>query len=98
VRKILEVLRGIGEVLCDGSVIAKLNYKLAAYQDTLEQSVPGQQKIEGYVFPTSFNEGCMLMQKRDGLTLILEDGRRLDFFLANAKGRIGTKGGLYKTE
>ena len=97
----IERASGTGSVTRkDGTPLGEVNYDLRVYQRIMDvgtkdgpESVSGLISIEGQVEGL---DSFALMSEGAMLTLRLEDGRELEFFFKDIKGRIAAGGGLHK--
>jgi hypothetical protein len=93
--ELVKTLTGKGEVSEDGMKICNARYKLRIYQEFIiterKEKVEGNQETKGTI------SGCDLdlLLGKEKLTLHLNDGTRLDFFVKNNRGGICATGGLY---
>jgi len=90
--KLIESPRGKGEVLDQGTRIAKVNYILEVLQDVIEaETFSGVKEEEGLMYAKgsiTVLDGANLLMYRDKLSLRLQDGRQIDFFIQSfAVGR-----------
>jgi len=80
-------------------LIGRVYYRLAVYQQFSEvegEPVPAHLEVEGRITPVDVFDVGSLHRNENELTLQLADGRRLDFLIASAEGRIRSTGrGLY---
>jgi hypothetical protein len=93
--ELVKTLTGKGEVSEDGTKICNARYKLRIYQEFIiterKEKVEGNQETKGTI------SGCDLdlLLGKEKLTLHLNDGTHLDFFVKNNQGVICATGGLY---
>lgn len=93
-----EELEGVGEVRrADGKSVGMARYSLLVHRE-MHPAGPGEPEIPGLRDVSGKVEGLdnfgLMDEKR--LTLELEDGRRLDFFIADLEGCVAPTGrGLY---
>jgi len=101
-RSILENVKGMGAVYHGEEFIRELGYDITVWQEWLHSSgaapIEGLQEITGLVFDINSPIGVADLVDGRVLTLHLEDGRRLDFFIRNSDGEIANSGpdGLYE--
>ena len=87
-QRVVEELRGVGTVMSGEEKIAEVTYYLQETQEFIivrsqsaTEHLPGIKDTRGSLSVTS---GGKIPFRRDPLTLILEDGRRLDFILTHS--------------
>ncbi len=98
-RKVVERLSGAGTVYReDGDLLGNAQYDLRVYQEFKDvgtkdgpELLPGLKDIEGHVTGL---DNFALTNEGAKLTLRLEDGRSLRFYVTDLDGRIGASGGL----
>ena len=85
---------GVGMVSrANGTAVRPMEYSLTVYQRFHEGGIPGLFRIEGCV-RVELHEGLSLVG--DELTLALEDGRALDFFLKDSGRSIANRSNRFK--
>src|SRR5687768_14343870 len=95
-RQLIEQPAGVGLVSrSDGAPVRPMRYSLSVYQDVYEDGMRGVFNIEGRVGVDAV-EGISLAHEGAELTLALDDGRVLDFFLTNSDGRIANRSNRFK--
>lgn len=86
---VIEQCSGVGRIYDEnGQHIGESRYDLQVLQEVHDSptgDVPGLKRIEGTVE--------VIADIGRALTIHLEDGRRLDFFIADVSGRIAHRGG-----
>ncbi|HEX8247663.1 MAG TPA: hypothetical protein VF599_05810 [Pyrinomonadaceae bacterium] len=95
--KLKETLNGNGEVFDNETNLGKISYKLNVYQEihtVNNQEVEGLKSIMGNIT----SEDAMRLFHKDELTLVLEDGRCIKFFVRNSNGEIRCSGGFFQKE
>jgi hypothetical protein len=95
-RRILESLRGVGEVYAGQVLLREAPYALSVWVE--DDSSPAHHSqatanIDGHIDITGIAEAVVLAGPGE-LTLRLQDGRRLQFVLAGTGGAIIGRGGL----
>ncbi len=96
-RKVIERLTGAGKVYREnGDLLGDAQYDLRVIQEFKDvgtkdgpELLPGLKDVVGHV--TGLDNLVLIGAE---LTLHLEDGRRLRFFVTDQDGRIGASGGL----
>jgi hypothetical protein len=88
----IEKLRGLGLVRrSDELVLHGIGYDITIRRDGRAQghdpAMSGDQRVEGRV-EMHATDLFTLMDSETPLSLVLEDGRTLNFFVTNSKGRI----------
>jgi hypothetical protein len=93
--ELVKTLTGKGEVYEDGTKICNASYKLRIRQEFI--ITERKEKVEGHQETKGTISGCdiYLLLEKEKLTLHLNDGKRLDFFVKNERGVIYATGGLY---
>ncbi len=95
----LETPTGTGEVYGDGKLLFRVKYSLRATQEILHidgsSTVEGVRSVSGQLSPPEDDPYAFLVREEDNLTLYLEDGRKLDFFIIDSGGAIAPKSGFY---
>lgn len=88
-----------GAVFKGSVLLGRVHYHLAVYQQFSQvegEPVPAHVEVEGRIDPIDAVDVGALHRRERELTLQLADGRRLDFLIASAEGRIRSTGrGLY---
>jgi hypothetical protein len=94
-----KIENGIGRVFKEKSEISTVHYELTFFQKKIpsgsfpETFIDGTKGISGYIKPIN---DSLRWQFDAKLTLVLEDGRKIDFYLANLQtGAIRPTSGLY---
>jgi hypothetical protein len=94
--RVIEKLRGHGTITRQGAIVLEhVPYQLTIW---LERRADGhghhdeRQQINGRI-GINFSDASRLMEFDEPLTLTLEDGRTLNFFLTNSSGRIARSDG-----
>jgi len=85
----LETMKGRGTMTSNAGEKVAVRYELHAYQNEIDAgslnnpgaTIPGMKRITGTVQPVSFFG-------ENGLTLEMEDGRKLKFFFTDTAGSI----------
>lgn len=88
-RRLVESLKGIGQIYAGGQLLRSTSYDLEVWQVEGEKPV----HIEGHIDVAGMGEAVVLAGP-DVLTLRLQDGRRLAFTLTASTGHIVGRGGL----
>ena len=89
-KRLIETLKGVGDVYAGGELLRTTPYSLEVW--SIEGATPSVH-IEGHIDVTGLGEAVVLAGA-DGLTLRLDDGRRLAFALTASTGHIVGQGGL----
>ena len=96
-RRVLETLRGIGEVYAGDVLLRQTRYELSLW---IDDDVENRQirsdaivNIDGQIDITGIGEAVVLAGPGQ-LTLRLDDGRRLSFALTGTGGAIVGRGGF----
>src|SRR5262245_26160592 len=98
-QRVLETLRGIGDVYAGDVLLRRTHYELSLWTD--DEGADGQVRsdapvsIDGRIDITGIGEAVVLAGPGQ-LTLRLEDGRRLAFALTGSGGTIVGRGGFQK--
>jgi len=90
----IEQLSGNGYVFDNDENLGKINYRLYVYQDVIDVSgeeVEGLKSVSGSI---SSNDAMRLFDKNN-LTLNLEDGRCIKFFVSHSDGDIQCSGDFF---
>ena len=91
-KRIVETLKGVGNVYAGSELLRTTPYELEVSQPEGEKSL----HVEGHIDVSGLGEAVVLTGA-DVLTLQLEDGRRLAFTLTASTGRIVGRGGLERS-
>ena len=93
--KLKEQLFGIGNVFANGENLGKIKYALYVYQEI--HIVKGEE-IEGLkdIIGRIDSNDAMKFFDKSSLTLMLEDGRCIDFFVRDTDGEIRCSGDFFK--
>ena len=85
----LERIKGFGE-LCreDGQLIGEVEYSIVVLQEMLDEGNAGLEVVEGDIDDSV----DLFSLVGESLVLHLEDGRRMDMFIADTEGRIENRG------
>jgi hypothetical protein len=98
-QRLVEQPAGEGDIFGEGDRIGRVSYHLSVYQHFSESEsdvVPLHFEVEGRITPLDPVDLTALRQRSVELTLLLADGRRLDFSIANDTGTIRSTGrGLF---
>ena len=94
-RRVLEWLRGTGELYADTVLLRRARYELSLWvEEGTSGDVPAHAvNIDGHIDLTGMGEAIVLAGPKD-LTLRLQDGRRLAFALTDTGGHIAARGPL----
>jgi hypothetical protein len=96
-QRVLETLRGIGEVYAGDLLLRRTQYELSLWIDDEEGDRQVRSdapvNIDGHIDITGIGEAVVLAGPGQ-LTLRLEDGRRLPFVLTSSGGTIAGRGGF----
>jgi hypothetical protein len=99
-QRVLETLRGVGEVYAGDLLLRRTPYELSLWIDdeAADRQVRGDApvnpvNIDGHIDITGIGEAVVLAGPGQ-LTLRLEDGRRLSFTLTGTGGTIVGRGGF----
>jgi len=95
-RRVLESLRGVGEIHTGDLLLRQTHYEIFLWVDdgTGGPLQPAKSvNIDGHIDIAGVGEAVVLAGPGD-LTLRLEDGRRLAFVLTSTLGSIAGRGGL----
>lgn len=92
-RRVVESLSGVGEIYAGDVLLRSTPYRLSVFSDDDSPADGTDLKIEGHIDITGIAEAVVLAGPQ-ALTLRLEDGRQLEFALANTVGTIIGKTGL----
>ena len=95
-----EFLEGVGDVSESGSIICRVHYRLTVLQQSegLELQLgsiaihPDSDKVTG----RAWDVDALFHKAQNKLTLQLEDGRRLDFFVKDNRGKIRGTGKVHR--
>jgi len=93
-RRVLESLRGVGEVYAGQVFLRHTRYELSVWVE--DDSSPDSQPaaiVDGHIDITGISEAVVLAGPGE-LSLRLQDGRRLQFVLTGTGGAIIGRGGL----
>jgi hypothetical protein len=96
-RRVLESLRGVGEVYAGDVLLRRTQYDLTLWTD--DESADRQVRsdppvnVDGHIDITGIGEAVVLAGS-DQLMLRLEDGRRLAFVLTDTGGSVRSRGGF----
>ena len=95
-RRVVESLRGVGEVYAGDVLLRRTQYDLSIWTED-EAADPQVQadapiNVDGHIDITGIGEAVVLAGS-DQLTLRLDDGRRLAFALSDTGGSIRGRGG-----
>lgn len=95
--KLIEELAGIGEVFENDNSLGKVNYQIKIFLEMVnadtfgaEEEEEGLQQITGKISSDSL---LQLISKN--LTLLLEDGRKIEFFVENRDGDVQFSGDFF---
>ena len=95
-RRVLESLRGVGEVYAGQVLLRNTRYELSVWVEDDPSPAPHSQptaSVDGHIDITGISEAVVLAGPGD-LSLRLQDGRRLQFVLTGTGGAIIGRGGL----
>ena len=94
-RRVLESLRGVGEVYAGEVLLRKTRYELSVWLEDDSSTARHSQAtvVDGHIDITGMSEAVVLAGPGE-LTLRLQDGRRLQFLLTGSGGAITGRGGL----
>lgn len=90
--KLIEELSGVGEVFENDTSLGNVNFKINIFQEIIEGE-EGLRDTQG-----SISTDFVLMNRLfDGnnLYLVLEDGRKIKFFLKNTDGNVQFSGNFF---
>lgn len=90
--KLVEECTGTGDLIRNGSVLGRVQYRIDRYQGMLEGSgmpIPGLHRLEGSL---QAEGGALPAGAGDAVTLRLEDGRTVSLTLADGEGRVLAEG------
>jgi hypothetical protein len=95
-RRVLESLRGVGEVYAGQVLLRKTRYELSVWVE--DDASPARHSqataiVDGHIDITGISEAIVLAGPGE-LTLRLQDGRRLQFVLTGTGGAVIGRGGL----
>jgi hypothetical protein len=96
-QRVLETLRGMGEVFAGDTLLRRTHYELSVWTDDegadrrVRSNAPAN--VDGHIDITGIGEAVVLAGPGQ-LTLRLEDGRRLSFVLTGTGGTIVGRGGF----
>jgi hypothetical protein len=90
-RRLLEELRGVGEIQAGTHVLRSTPYQLEVWGEESDASHLARPVIEGHIDITGISEAVVLAGP-EGLVLKLEDGRRLPFSITDTGGKIIGRG------
>jgi hypothetical protein len=98
----IEQLSGTGTVRkSDGSVLGAREYELVVLQRMLPDGrggeIPGVKHIDGHIRLLG-DEALSLVVNREKLTLVVQDGRSVEFFVSSSSGKITFSGPLERKE
>jgi hypothetical protein len=89
VLRTLERLTGIGPVTHEnGGLVREMRYHITTFREFIDGDIPGLRSIQGKVELEGMEAFELI---GESLTLRLEDGRILDFFISNSDGRIANR-------
>ena len=91
-RRVVESLRGVGEVYAGKVLLRSTAYEVTVFQDDDPLAPAGGVSIDGHIDIRGIGEAVVLTGPQD-LTLRLEDGRHLQFALTDTGGHIIAKTG-----
>lgn len=89
-RRLLDTVRGVGDVHAGDVLLRKTRYELSIWADTgptQGENVPALPNIDGHIDITGIAEAAVLAGP-GALALTLADGRRLSFRLTSSSGSI----------
>lgn len=88
-RRVLESLSGVGEVFAGDVLLRQTHYEISVWTDEDGVGPDGDPpvKVDGRIELTGIGEAVVLAGPRE-LTLRLQDGRRVPFFLTGTGGAI----------
>jgi hypothetical protein len=93
---LLEDIRGTGDVFRAGVLVRQMVYRIRVYQGFRAQTrgdpIPGRKHLEGSVDYDMERDPLDIICV--DLTLHLQDGRTLDFFIRDKDGKIAARGQL----
>ena len=95
-RRVLESLRGVGEVYAGQVLLRETPYELSVWVEDDSSRAPHAQaaaNVNGHIDITGISEAVVLAGPGE-LTLRLQDGRRLQFVLTGTGGAIIGRGAL----
>ena len=96
-RRVIETLRGIGEVYAGDVLLRHTRYELSVWIDDEagNRQIPSDAivNVDGHIDITGIGEAVVLAGPGQ-LTLRLDDGRRLSFVLTDTGGAIVGRGGF----
>jgi hypothetical protein len=99
-QRVLETLRGIGEVYAGDVLLRRTRYELSLWTDdeaaNREVGSDAIVNIDGHIDITGIGEAVVLAGPGQ-LTLRLEDGRRLSVVLTGTGGAIVGRGGFQRS-
>ncbi|HYN09575.1 MAG TPA: hypothetical protein VES67_19490 [Vicinamibacterales bacterium] len=90
-RRLLEELSGVGEIQAGALVLRSTPYQLEVWGEETDASHLAHPVIEGHIDIAGIAEAVVLAGP-EGLTLKLEDGRRLPFSITDTGGKIVGRG------
>jgi len=94
-RRVVESLRGVGEVYAGEVLLRRTRYDLSLWTDdeAVDPQVQGDApvNVDGHIDITGIGEAVVLAGS-DQLTLRLEDGRRLAIVLTDTGGSVRGRG------
>jgi hypothetical protein len=94
-RRVLETLRGVGEVYAGDVLLRHTRYELSVWTDDEagDRQIPSDAivNIDGHIDITGIGEAVVLAGPGQ-LTLRLDDGRRLSFVLTDTGGAVIGRG------
>jgi len=94
-QRLIEQPTGDGEVLEGARRLGRVHYHLSVYQhfsEVEDQPVPAGLEVEGRLKALDLLDFADLQQRRVELTLHLNDGRALEFMVADPTGAIRSTG------
>lgn len=99
-QRLIEQPADEGQVFEAGVPLVRVHYHLSVYQhfsDVEGESVPAAIEVEGIIGPLHAISLAGLRERQPELTLLLADGRLLDFSIVDAAGTIRSTGrGLFQ--
>jgi hypothetical protein len=96
--KLIDTLRGIGDVFEGGEPIGSVSYTLEVYREyapAQDRVLEGPRRIEGKAKPADGIDLAELADNGTPLTLHLEDGQLLEFFFQSDGSVVPRHRGLY---
>jgi hypothetical protein len=87
--KVIETLSGAGEVLQSGKTIRTTQYELQVLQEHVDGE-PGLIQVVGRID----QDAAFALFSQEGMRLVLQDGRSIEFFIKNSSGEIRCSGGF----